>query len=68
MPWVPGVSGSAIIKTRGYDDSGNMQTTGAPPAANAITVTISVTANCPCSAFLATDVPAIPRGHRWDPD
>ena len=57
--WVPATAGNGVIKCRGYDDSGNMQVAGTAPSASAITVTAGVTVNCPCSAFLPTDAPAL---------
>ena len=43
--WTPGATGSATIKTRATDDSGNLETPGAG-------VTVNVTARtCPCSIW-----------------
>jgi large repetitive protein len=57
--WTPTTSGSVVIKSRGFDDSGNMSAPGTPPSANAITVNVGTgSLNCPCTAFLPTDAPA----------
>ncbi len=51
--WVPELQGSNInIKTRGFDDSGNMENPG-----SGILVNI-VPPQCPCTVFDETDVPA----------
>src|SRR5262249_53926314 len=39
--WIPSTSGTAVIESRGWDDSGNMQNIGSLPSANAIAVTVS---------------------------
>ncbi len=39
--WIPSTSGTIVIESRGWDDSGNMQIAGSPPAANAISVIVS---------------------------
>jgi PKD repeat protein len=57
--WTPTTSGSVVIKSRGFDDSGRMSAPGTPPSANAITVNVGTgSLNCPCTAFLPTDAPA----------
>ncbi len=59
--WTPSAEGSFIIKSRGFDDSGNMETPGgAEGAANSVTVTVSsaVLTNCPCTIFTPSQVPA----------
>lgn len=38
--WTPSSSGTFTIKCRGFDDSGNMETAGTAPSANAITITV----------------------------
>jgi hypothetical protein len=56
--WVPIVAGTYTIKSRGYDDSGNMQAVGTGPAGNVITVTVTAAPPppCPCTIFKPTDV------------
>ncbi|MCW5920770.1 MAG: DUF4082 domain-containing protein [Saprospiraceae bacterium] len=58
--WVPTVEATYVIKSRAFDDTGNMETPDTPPAANAITVEISGALPCPCSLFLPSNTPAIP--------
>ena len=53
--WVVGGTGSATIRSRSYDDSGNMET----PAAGR-TINITAASACPCSIWSATTVPPAP--------
>lgn len=52
--WTPRNEGNIVVKTRAFDDSGNMQVPGA-----GITLTITP-AVCPCTVFIPSDVPAKP--------
>ncbi len=52
--WTPSTVGSATIKTRAVDDSGNLETAGAGR-----TVTVQTPA-CPCSIFFSSAVPGTP--------
>ncbi len=54
--WYPGAPGTAVIKVRGFDDSGNVQAEPSAPAPNAITVTIAAPV-CPCTLFDPTSTP-----------
>lgn len=49
--WVPETEGTVNIKSRGFDDSGNMEIAGP-----GITVNI-LPASCPCTLFKESDVP-----------
>jgi hypothetical protein len=49
--WRPGALGSASIKSRAVDDSGNLEQ---PTATTAVTIT---TANCPCTIWDSTAAP-----------
>lgn len=53
--WVASGSGVVTIKSRGYDDSGNMET----PSAG-VSVNVTATRACPCSVWAATTVPPAP--------
>lgn len=50
IAWTPTTEGSFTIKSRGYDDSGNME---GSTASNTITITVDGMApiNCPCTIF-----------------
>ncbi|MCB9316491.1 MAG: DUF4082 domain-containing protein [Lewinellaceae bacterium] len=61
--WVPAANGSVVILSRAFDDSGNIEAAGTPPAANAITVTIDGTVTCPCTVFQPINTPANPNGN-----
>jgi hypothetical protein len=50
--WIPEIQGSINIKTRGFDDSGNMEIAGP-----GITVNI-LPPVCPCTIFGPSDIPA----------
>jgi len=52
--WTPTSSGTATIRTRAADDSGNVETPGA-----GISVTVGGSATCPCSVWSASAVPGI---------
>jgi Domain of unknown function (DUF4082)/Bacterial Ig domain/Secretion system C-terminal sorting domain len=58
--WVPTAAGTVTIKSRGFDDSGNLQAAGSGPAGNVITITVTNTGSftCPCSIFLPSNVPS----------
>jgi hypothetical protein len=52
--WTPTASGSFVIRSRAVDKAGNTESSGTPPAANAITVTVSGGSSsnpCPCTLF-----------------
>jgi N,N-dimethylformamidase beta subunit-like protein/uncharacterized protein DUF4082/Big-like domain-containing protein/purple acid phosphatase-like protein len=53
--WVVSGTGSATIKSRSYDDSGNMET----PSAG-VTITITASGTCPCNIWAPTTVPPAP--------
>ena len=59
--WTPLTDGSYTIKSRGYDDSGNMEIP-VTAGSNVISITVSgaATINCPCSIFPATTIPTTP--------
>lgn len=61
--WTPVSNGSVVIKSRAFDDSGNMEVAGTPPSANAITVNIDGVVTCPCSVFQPANAPANPNGN-----
>jgi hypothetical protein len=50
--WAPETQGTINVKTRGFDDSGNIEVAG-----SGITINI-LPPNCPCTIFRPTDVPA----------
>ena len=50
--WTPSVQGTVNIKSRGFDDSGNIENAG-----SGITLNI-IPPECPCTLFMTTDVPA----------
>ncbi|WP_161597210.1 N,N-dimethylformamidase beta subunit family domain-containing protein, partial [Dyadobacter flavalbus] len=52
--WIPSTQGSATIRSRAFDDSGNLS------AVNTVNVTITAPAAqpCPCTVFQPTDVPS----------
>lgn len=50
--WKPEVQGNINIKTRGFDDSGNIETAG-----SGVTVTI-LSPVCPCTIFPDSEIPA----------
>ena len=52
--WTPSVEGTATIKTRAFDDSGNKEI---PGPGTTITITKAI---CPCTIFKPTDIPAKP--------
>ena len=52
--WIPNIEGTTTIKTRAFDDSGNMENAGA-----GIKVVI-LPAVCPCTIFPASSIPAKP--------
>jgi hypothetical protein len=52
--WTPTTSGSFVVRSRAVDNAGNTESAGTPPAANAITVTVSGGSSsnpCPCTVF-----------------
>ncbi|WP_018479282.1 DUF4082 domain-containing protein [Pontibacter roseus] len=51
--WTPAVQGTATIRSRAFDDSGNM---GLPTVRN-VTVGGTVTVNCPCTVFQPSSAP-----------
>ncbi len=51
--WTPSAVGTAVIKTRAVDDSGNIETPGA-----GVTVTVGPAA-CPCTIWPSSSVPTI---------
>ncbi len=53
--WTPTVSGTAVIRTRATDDSGNIES----PSAG-VTVSVGGSVTCPCTIWPASAVPAIP--------
>lgn len=57
--WTPTTTGTMVIKSRAFDDSGNMEPAGTPPATNAITVTIEPGGSCPCSVWSTTVTPTV---------
>ncbi|MBL0308582.1 MAG: DUF4082 domain-containing protein [Bacteroidetes bacterium] len=63
--WVPTVQGTVTIKSRAFDDSGNIETEGNAPSANAIIDTVGdqVPVVCPCTIFQPTDAPVVANGN-----
>jgi hypothetical protein len=53
--WVVSGSGTVTIRSRGYDDTGNMETPSPGVAIN-----VSATRTCPCSLWASTVVPPAP--------
>ena len=53
--WVVSGTGSATIKSRSYDDSGNMET-----PSGGVTITITASAPCPCNIWAPSTVPPAP--------
>jgi hypothetical protein len=60
--WTPTTQGLITIKSRAFDDSGNIETEGSAPAVNAIIDTVSapLPVVCPCTIFQPIDAPAVP--------
>ncbi len=60
--FTPTTQGPIVIKSRGFDDSGNMEAEGTAPSSNAVIDTVSgaLPVVCPCTIFQPTDVPAVP--------
>jgi hypothetical protein len=55
LSWTPTTAGTYTILSRAVDNAGNTETSGTVPAANAISVIVSTTANpCPCTVFNAS--------------
>jgi hypothetical protein len=50
--WTPSVAGSVTLRSRGVDDSGNMETPG-----SGVTVTVGGAQSCPCSIWSSSTVP-----------
>ena len=53
--WTAAGSGSVNIRSRAYDDSGNVETPG-----GGVTITVNGTRTCPCSIWSPTLVPPAP--------
>src|SRR6185503_6713971 len=53
--WAVTGTGSATIKSRSYDDSGNMET-----PSGGVTITITASAPCPCNIWASSTVPPAP--------
>ena len=56
--WSAGTTGAVTIKSRGFDDSGNMEGVGEGGTPNIVSVTV-VAATCPCTIWNASAVPAL---------
>ncbi len=54
--WSPVATGAVTIKSRGFDDSGNMEGVGEGGTPNIVSVTV-VAASCPCTIWNAAAVP-----------
>jgi len=67
--WTPATAGSATIKSRAFDDIGNIETAGTSPASNAITVTVGGGGQpvCPCTIFQPTSTPSSLNGNDNQP-
>jgi hypothetical protein len=63
--WTPASGGSATIKSRAFDDIGNIETAGTVPASNAIAVTVGGggQAVCPCTIFQPASIPSSLNGN-----
>ena len=69
--WTPGAQGPATIKSRAFDDCGNLETPGTGEGSpNVVTVTVTAPAppSCPCTVFQPTDTPAAVHGERSEAD
>ena len=53
--WIAGGEGSVTLRSRAFDDSGNVEV-----PAGGVNVTVSGTTTCPCTMWNPTDVPADP--------
>jgi|GEM_PF-258072 len=56
--WTPSTQGVVAIKSRAFDDSGNIEISGTTNAIN-ITIDVSLPAVCPCTLFSPTVTPSI---------
>ena len=59
--WTPVAEGTYVIKSRGFDDSGNIEAAGTAPADNALTVSVGIgpAPDCPCTIWNASTVPGV---------
>jgi hypothetical protein len=57
--WTPVALGATTVLSRGFDDTGNMETAGSPPSSNAVQVDVvpPPLPSCPCTIFPASDPP-----------
>lgn len=58
--WTPSISGTANIRVRGFDDSGNMGVPGSVGSSSNININITGASTTATSIFQPTDVPAVP--------
>jgi hypothetical protein len=62
--WTPTTLGAATIKSRAFDDNGNMEAAGTAPSVNAVNVTVTnPPIVCPCSIFQPSNTPANVNGN-----
>ncbi|MEQ1832053.1 MAG: N,N-dimethylformamidase beta subunit family domain-containing protein, partial [Candidatus Eisenbacteria bacterium] len=68
LSWTPSTLGAVTIMSRGFDDSGNLEST-AGPGANVITVTVTTAPPpaCPCTVFQPGDAPTNPLNNDGQP-
>ncbi len=61
LVWVPGATGSVTIKSRAFDDLGNLEVAASAPAPNAVTVTVTeASPSGPYTIFPPTATPVYP--------
>ena len=70
--WLPGALGPVTIKSRAFDDIGNLENTGGSEgSANIVNVTVvagTPPTNCPCSVLTPADVPNANNGETNEND
>jgi Domain of unknown function (DUF4082)/Bacterial Ig-like domain/Bacterial Ig domain/FlgD Ig-like domain len=60
--WTPSASGSVTIKTRGFDDTGNLEVAGTSPGPKVVVVNVT-SAVCPCTVFPGSSAPGTPNNN-----
>jgi len=60
--WTPVTQGAVTIKSRAFDDTGNLEVPTGPANVIAVTVTAPAPPTCPCTAWDAGTVPGTPDG------
>ncbi|MBL9076159.1 MAG: DUF4082 domain-containing protein [Planctomycetes bacterium] len=54
--WSPSAQGTFVVKSRAFDDTGNLEVAGAPGDVNVITLTVTAP-DCPCTVFANAQAP-----------